>query len=393
MYWKKLVVLLLALCLTAAFSACGGEKAPAEVEPIVVTPVPAEVTPDGVQDPTAAPDAQPEPEPEPEPTPEPEPEWEPDWTLLDFTDVEDAVRFVRERYESRWSNDSGDRMRFCSETLTAYDNEGRVRFERTVDSDDYASEFVYSYGVPCYEYEWETYINSTRFRTNEGEGTLREDIYEAATDVLFRTVNSGTDVLFRIDYEYDTKGNLTGEITVVPSAEEDYPVSVKTYTYDSWSGELIREVYEEGAGAGSQTVTEYEYEDGRLCNERTMLIDEYGEKHTTESRYDYNEEGELIRKDETDMEGERSWEYEYDDETGEVSRISYNGYTHYVETLTYTEWGDIKSVRTEYLDDPEADTVEYEYDAECRPVRIVESYEYGASRESRTTTYSYEVAD
>ena len=124
-----------------------------------------------------------------------------------------------------------------------------------------------------------------------------------------------------------------------------------------------------------------------------MLIDEYGEKHTTESRYDYNEEGELIRKDETDMEGERRWEYEYDDETGEVSRISYNGYTHYVETLTYTEWGDIKSVRTEYLDDPEVDTVEYEYDAECRPVRIVESYEYGASRESRTTTYSYEFAD
>lgn len=392
---KKLSVLFLALCLTLALAACGGDKAPAEVTPSAAEPTPAAATPAPTPsgEPRPEPDAQPEPEPTPEPEPEPEPapEWEPDWTLLDFTEVEGAVRFVRERSDDLWSNDAGDRQYFCCETLTAYDSEDRVLFVRSVDSDEYASEQVCVWGVPCYAYDFETYINSARFRTNQGDDTLREDVYEAASDELFRTENSGTDGLSRVDYEYDEKGNLKRELTVVPTEEGDFPVCVTTYTYDSWSGELIRKVYEEGAG--TQMIWEYEYEDGALRSERRTAIDEYGEKRSTETRYDYNTDGKLISEEQTDVEGVRRWEYEYDDPTGEVSRVVYSGLTDYVETLTYTDWGAIKSSRTEYLDDPEVDTAAYEYDAERRLVLAVETIEYGASRDVRTTTWAYEPAD
>ena len=398
---KKLFALLLALCLALALAACGGAPdVPAEVTPKAASPAPEiAATPEAAPSPEQTPEASPEPDavqtPEPEPDVEEEPEderWEPDWSLLDFTAVEGAARYIRERCDSTWRNDYGDRTVFHSETLTAYDGEDRVLFERLVDSDGYASEYVYAYGVLCFEYDYDTYIDSVRFRSNQGDDTLTEDVYDAVTDVRFRTELSGTEGLSRIEYAYDTNGNIIQELTVVPTEEEAFPVCVRNYTYDSWDGWLIREVYEDGAGAGMKIVTEYEHEDDRLCAELTTLTDYEGETHVTETKYFYDERGNLAAQETVSDEGSERWEFEYVPGTDELSRTVFVGLTSYEERYAYTDWGALLNTDTTYHNDPERDSVECEYDAQRRLVRRTETYDYGASRETRVTTRSYEPA-
>ena len=403
---RKILALAVALCLAAALTACGGTAAPAEVKPSVVTPGAGSATPSPVAEPS--PETVPDPDigPEAEPTPEPEDSdgggdepsddgWEPDWSLLDFTEVEGAVRFVRERYDSRWWNDYGDEAYDHIETLTAYDEEDRVLFEREVDSAGWASEYVYTWGVPCYEYDYETYINSVRYRSNHGDDTLSEDVYETVSNVRFRTEYSGTDGLSRIEYVYDTNGNLMQELTVVPTEEEALPVCVRNYTYDSWDGWLIREVYEEGAGAGIRITTEYEHEDDRLTLERTIGQDfNDGGEYWYETAWEYDEEGNMIAEETRygNDAVERS-EYEYDEVMGTVMRvvsISPNG--NMTTTYTYTGWGDVESSRSEYEDTGEVDTLEYEYDVECRLVKLTQTVDYGDARSVDVTTWSYELA-
>ncbi len=406
---RKLPALLLALCLVfaLALSACGG--APKESEPVVVTPgvndTPgAAATPETApeQTPEAAPEPDASPEPEPEASPEPAPDddpaadgWEPDWSLLDFTEVEGAARYVRERCDSKWWNDYGDETYDHIETLTAYDGEDRVLFVRKVDSARWASESVYGWGVPCYEYDYETYVNSVRYRSNQGDDTLSEDVFEAVTDVRFRTENSGTDGLSRIEYAYDTNGNLVQELTVVPAEEEAFPVCVRNYTYDSWDGWLIREVYEEGAGAGTIVVTEYEHEDDRRTLEHTHGEDrDDGSEYWYETAWEYDGDG-RVSAEETrwdDGAAERT-EYAYDEATGEVSRAVFTGPNgSMTTTYAYTGRGDLESARTEYEDSGEIDVLEYEYDAERRLVKLTQTVDYGDARIVDVTTWSYESA-
>ena len=365
---RKIAAALTALCLLFALSACGGGNAPAEVKPSVVTPR-AESTPAPAPDetPEPTPEATPSPEPEPSEAPEPDDDpaadgWEPDWTLLDFTEVEGAVRFVRERYDSMWRSDYGDERYDHIETLTAYDEEDRVLFERTVDSAGWASEYVYTWGVPCYEYDFETYVNGTRFRSNHGDDSLSRDVFETVTDVRICTENSGTEGVSKVEYEYDTKGNLTQELTVIPSEGAEYPVCVRTYTYDSWDGSLIREVFAEGAGAGTEVVTEYEYEDGLLRKEHTSGQDHNdGSEYWHETVWEYDADGDVTAEETRYDDGvvERI-EYEYDEVMGGVARAVFTGPNgNSTTTYAYTGWGDVESSRTEYEGGWEVDTLEY----------------------------------
>ncbi len=180
----------------------------------------------------------------------------------------------------------------------------------------------------------------------------------------------------RTEYVYDVWGNLVKE---TDTGSGDY-VNVTTYTYDDQANLIRREQQDNG---GSSVDTYVYDEKGNLVKETSE--DSYGWSYST--LYAYDDQGNMIRQQGLNSEGDVNYTEEYQYRNGLVTKVVYQSAGDYfTETdYEYDDQGNNTLIRTR---DNSGETENImTYDAAGRMIRV----EYKGDGYGSVTTYTYDA--
>lgn len=219
------------------------------------------------------------------------------------------------------------------------------------------------YSSIIYEYDGYGRVAS-EIELGENDAPVAKNTYEYNKDglktaMLSYTANGPEEYTFayRVDYEYDAKGNLVRE----QRTENELVTAITVYTYND-DGVLIKEEQYEGE---EFMLCAYEYELDANANVAKCIRHDYLEGVDTEDRYTYDSNGKLIADVCCDADGkvQNRIEYDYDSNGNEVKRSVYdsNGgmQSSTSNEYSYDDYGNIEKVVSTHSDGSQGTTVQY----------------------------------
>ena len=202
----------------------------------------------------------------------------------------------------------------------------------------------------------------------EEEGKGKSFIYTVEDEKYVESENSG-----KYSDVHEENGKVIG--TNENGKETEIDISGKKNS-EAETEYLMTKKTRYNADDSVDMIYEYEYDsEGNMIKE-TIVSD--GNERCTE--YEYNEDGNLIKS--SDYEDEYYKEYEYDSNGNLVEERTYDGEYEYLNVYEYDSHNNmIKATEYEYDGDVFTFELEYEYNADDKPIRVM-IYDEDANKSS-----------